>query len=99
MDSALNVQDPEGNYIREFVPELSKMPKEYIYTPWTAPLEVQKAAKCIIGKDYPRPVVDHAKVSAENIARFKRALSETKATGAKGSSGASSRSAKRPRKA
>jgi hypothetical protein len=31
------------------------MPKEYIYEPWTAPLSVQEKARCIIGKDYPKP--------------------------------------------
>lgn len=31
------------------------MPNEYIYEPWTAPLSVQKKARCIIGKDYPKP--------------------------------------------
>jgi len=74
MDSSLNVQDAEGKYIREFVPELKNMPSKYIYAPWTAPLEVQKEAGCIIGKDYPKPVVDHSKASAANIERFKKAL-------------------------
>ena len=36
------------------------MPEKYIYEPWTAPEEVQRKANCIIGKDYPRPLVDHA---------------------------------------
>lgn len=36
------------------------MPEKYIYEPWTAPLLVQQKAKCIIGKDYPHPVCDHA---------------------------------------
>jgi len=80
MDSSLNVQDPEGAYIREFVPELRDMPSAYIYAPWTAPAEVQKAAGCVVGKDYPRPIVDHAKASAANMARFKRALSDARAT-------------------
>lgn len=31
------------------------MPKEYIYEPWTAPEEVQRKARCVIGKDYPKP--------------------------------------------
>lgn len=31
------------------------MPKEYIYEPWTAPLSIQNKAKCIIGRDYPKP--------------------------------------------
>jgi hypothetical protein len=31
------------------------MPKEYIYEPWTAPPGIQRKAKCIIGRDYPKP--------------------------------------------
>ncbi|XP_078432338.1 DNA photolyase family protein isoform X2 [Wolffia australiana] len=51
--------DPTGKFIRHFLPVLKDMPKEYIYEPWTAPLSVQKKAKCIIGTDYPKPVVSH----------------------------------------
>uniref|UniRef100_A0A2N9HIV0 Photolyase/cryptochrome alpha/beta domain-containing protein n=1 Tax=Fagus sylvatica TaxID=28930 RepID=A0A2N9HIV0_FAGSY len=47
--------DPNGDYIRHFLPILKDMPKEYIYEPWTAPLSVQTKAKCIIGRDYPNP--------------------------------------------
>ncbi|XP_057772927.1 (6-4)DNA photolyase [Salvia miltiorrhiza] len=57
--------DPNGNYIRHFLPILKDMPKEYIYEPWTAPVSVQVKAKCIIGKDYPKPVVDHKLASKE----------------------------------
>ncbi|CAN6456193.1 unnamed protein product [Victoria cruziana] len=55
--------DPDGNFIRFFIPVLKDMPKEYVYEPWTAPLDVQRKASCIIGKDYPRPVVDHTAAS------------------------------------
>lgn len=55
--------DPDGKYIRHFIPVLKDMPKEYIYEPWSASLEVQRKAKCIIGKDYPKPVVVHAEAS------------------------------------
>jgi cryptochrome len=34
--------DPEGKFIRRFVPELAKLPTKYIYEPWTAPLDVQQ---------------------------------------------------------
>ncbi|XP_058192366.1 (6-4)DNA photolyase [Rhododendron vialii] len=57
--------DPNGDYIRHFLPILKDMPKEYIYEPWTAPLSIQTKAKCIIGKDYPKPVVSHGTASKE----------------------------------
>jgi len=100
MDSSLNVKDPEGKFIREFIPELHKMPSKYIYAPWTAPLEVQKAAGCIIGKDYPKPIVDHETASKANLARFKKALSSsppTSAGGQKRKASFDSASSKRPK--
>ncbi|KAL3511853.1 hypothetical protein ACH5RR_024570 [Cinchona calisaya] len=57
--------DPNGNYIRHFLPVLKDMPKEYIYEPWSAPLSIQTKAKCIIGIDYPKPVVSHDSASKE----------------------------------
>lgn len=50
--------DLEGHYIKTYVPELKDFPSEYIHQPWTAPLYVQKQAGCIIGVDYPKPVVE-----------------------------------------
>ncbi|XP_050382163.1 (6-4)DNA photolyase [Argentina anserina] len=57
--------DPNGDYIRHFLPVLKDMPKQYIYVPWRAPLSIQKKAKCIIGRDYPEPVVCHDSASKE----------------------------------
>jgi cryptochrome len=51
--------DPEGNFIRKYVPVLAKMPAKYIYEPWKAPVTVQRTAGCLVGKDYPFPIVDH----------------------------------------
>ncbi|KAK2974362.1 hypothetical protein RJ640_021218 [Escallonia rubra] len=64
--------DPDGEYIRHFLPVLKDMPKEYIYEPWTAPLSIQTKAKCIVGKDYPKPVISHDSASKE----CKRKLAE-----------------------
>lgn len=50
--------DKSGDYIKKYLPILKDFPKEYIYEPWKAPLNVQKKAKCIIGVDYPLPIVD-----------------------------------------
>lgn len=49
------------------------MPAKWIFEPWNAPLEVQKKANCIIGKDYPKPIVDHSVVSKANMAKMKAA--------------------------
>ncbi|KAM4047736.1 cryptochrome-1-like isoform 1-T2 [Anomaloglossus baeobatrachus] len=59
--------DPDGNYIRKYLPLLKDLPVKYIYEPWTAPEEIQKQAKCIIGQDYPFPMVDHKVVSEHNL--------------------------------
>ncbi|KAJ8314578.1 hypothetical protein KUTeg_006728 [Tegillarca granosa] len=63
--------DPTGDFIRHYLPVLKGFPPKYIYEPWNAPESVQKAAKCIIGKDYPLPMVSHAEVSRINTERMK----------------------------
>ncbi|XP_050900871.1 (6-4)DNA photolyase isoform X3 [Lathyrus oleraceus] len=65
--------DPNGDFIRHFLPVLKDMPKAYIYEPWTAPPSIQTKANCIIGKDYPMPVVSHDSASKE----CKRKMGET----------------------
>jgi len=52
--------DPHGTYIRRWVPELRHVPETYLHAPWKMPIEVQRAAQCKIGTDYPAPLVDHA---------------------------------------
>ena len=45
------------------MPEVAKFPRQWVYEPWLAPAAAQKAAGCLVGTDYPRPIVDHARAS------------------------------------
>ncbi|XP_027300846.2 cryptochrome-1-like isoform X1 [Anas platyrhynchos] len=68
--------DPEGQYIRKYLPVLKNFPSKYIYEPWTASEEEQKQAGCIIGKDYPFPMVDHKEASNHNLQLMKHVREE-----------------------
>lgn len=50
--------DPEGEYVRNWLPELARMPTEWIHHPWDAPLPVLKAAGVELGLNYPKPIVE-----------------------------------------
>jgi deoxyribodipyrimidine photo-lyase len=52
--------DPQGTYVRRWVPELAAVPNEFIHTPWKMPTHVQRHTGCIIGKEYSAPIIDHA---------------------------------------
>jgi deoxyribodipyrimidine photo-lyase len=52
--------DPAGRYVRTWVPELADVPDAKLAEPWTMSDDEQAAAGCVIGTDYPAPIVDHA---------------------------------------
>ena len=62
-------QDPEGVFIRRWVPELKNVPKKTLPQPERMTDEEQRAAGCIIGVDYPPPIVDHKTAYAEARAK------------------------------
>ena len=53
-----NKFDPSGDYTRKFVPELRKLPNEYLFAPWEAPSEVLLNLGIKLGRDYPHPIVN-----------------------------------------
>jgi deoxyribodipyrimidine photo-lyase len=63
--------DPDGEYVRRYVPELRAVPDEYLSEPWGMPPEVQKEAGCVIGTDYPEPMVDHKVARQEALERYR----------------------------
>ena len=68
--------DGAGNYVREWVPELAKLPDKFLHAPWTAPESLREFARVKLGPaseggNYPQPMVDHAEARAEALAAFK----------------------------
>ncbi|MFN3837637.1 MAG: cryptochrome/photolyase family protein [Brevundimonas sp.] len=51
--------DPDGGYVRRWIPEIAHLPDRWLQAPWTAPAEVLRDAGVRLGHDYPRPIVEH----------------------------------------
>ena len=64
--------DPNGDYIKHYIPELKNLNGKFLYAPWKAPTSVLQAAGIELGKNYPNPIVD-LKLSREKaLAAFEK---------------------------
>jgi len=62
--------DKDAQYIKKYVPELKNLEAKYIHAPWDAPAEALKKAGIELGKDYPKPIVDHSKARDRAMEAF-----------------------------
>ncbi|PKO37293.1 MAG: deoxyribodipyrimidine photolyase [Betaproteobacteria bacterium HGW-Betaproteobacteria-6] len=62
--------DPDGKFIRRYVPELAKVANQYIHAPWRMGRVEQESVGVLIGRDYPAPIVDHAMAREKTLARY-----------------------------
>ena len=50
--------DPDGEYVRKYIPEIASLPNKYLFSPWEAPEMILKKARVKLGSTYPHPIVD-----------------------------------------
>jgi deoxyribodipyrimidine photo-lyase len=67
--------DPDGEYVRRWLPELRDVPLAKLATPWEMTAEEQAAAGCEIGREYPAPIVDHAVERERALSAYRAAHS------------------------
>ena len=60
--------DPNGDYVRRYVPELAHLDAQFIHKPWLAPAGELARAGIALGKDYPAPIIDHAQARTRALA-------------------------------
>lgn len=70
--------DPEGDYVRRWVPELAPLPTKYLHKPWAAPAAVLTQATIVLGRDYPQPLVDHDAARKAALAAFAALRNDTR---------------------
>lgn len=63
--------DPQGAYVRRWLPEIARLPDRWIHAPWTAPAAVLAEAGVVLGETYPHPVVDHVAARERALAALK----------------------------
>lgn len=64
--------DPDGAYVKRWVPELAKVPAKWIHKPWQAPPIILSEAGVRLGENYPHPMVDHGEARDQALAAFER---------------------------
>ena len=75
--------DPNGDYIKKYVPELKNLPLKFLFCPWECPLDILKNINFELGKDYPYPIVNlkesrERALSTYNLLRQERNWWKTK---------------------
>ncbi len=70
LDDLLASQDPDGKYVKQWVPEVAKLPKKYLHQPWLAPAEAQKSAGLLLGETYPQRITGNAVMQVLSVTDF-----------------------------
>lgn len=63
--------DPDGTYIRRWLPELARVPDAHLHAPWEMGRIEQRSGECVIGRDYPAPIVRHEEARRRTLVRYR----------------------------
>jgi len=72
--------DPAGAFVRAWLPALARVPDRYVHAPWEMPPLLQAEFGCVLGRDYPAPIVDHAFARTRALAVYGAALARGRAS-------------------
>jgi len=64
--------DPDGKFIKRYLPQLERLSAAEVHAPWRMSTQRQQETNCLIGRDYPAPIVDHAAARTRTLARYGR---------------------------
>lgn len=64
--------DPHGRFIRRWLPELERLPDDYLHEPWLLPVNLQQKTGFKPGRDYPLPLVDHAQAKERTLRAYQQ---------------------------
>jgi len=62
--------DPDGAYVRRWIPALRDLPDAFVHQPWKAPRDALEAAGLKLGENYPHPIVDHKSARARALLAY-----------------------------
>jgi deoxyribodipyrimidine photo-lyase len=65
--------DPEGAYVRSWLPELADVPTKYVHTPWEMDRGMQRETGCVLDQDYPSPIIDHRQARERTLTAYRAA--------------------------
>lgn len=68
--------DPNGDYVKHWIPELKHLPLKFIHQPWAANTDICEKAGLVLGVDYPKPILDHAQARQRALAYYKQLRSQ-----------------------
>lgn len=64
--------DPDGTYVKRWIPELARVPAKFVHRPWELSPAEQEAIGCVLGRDYPKPIVDHKVQRERALAAYRQ---------------------------